>query len=62
MVRKITLASAGLVLLGIIVTAAGAVIEPTANLRDAGQSLIALGLTFLLVGLGLFLSSTPEAA
>lgn len=61
MTRKITLASAALVLLGIIVTAAGAAIEPTANLRDVGQSLIALGLTLLIVGLGLFLSSTAEA-
>ena len=53
--------SAGLMLLGIVLLAIGALIEPArtaANpISESGESLIALGLTFILVGLGFFLAS-----
>ena len=48
-------------LLGIVLLAIGALIEPArtaANpISESGESLIALGLTFILVGLGFFLAS-----
>ncbi len=54
----------GLVILGIILTAVGAVIEPTSNVTRAGTSivdnvgqvLIAFGLTVFLAGLGFALA------
>ena len=51
---------AGLFLLGIVLLAAGAFIQPyrtaTAAGSEVGESLVALGLTFIVVGLGFFLA------
>lgn len=50
----------GLFVLGLVLLAAGAVIEPArtaANpISESGESLIALGLTFILIAIGFFLA------
>jgi len=60
MVARALLMDAGLFLLGIILLAIGGLIEPartaTVNISEAGESLIALGLTFVLVSIGYFLA------
>jgi len=55
--------SGGTFLLGIILLAIGAVIEPARpGISEAGESLIALGLTFILASVGYFLAwANPTA-
>jgi hypothetical protein len=56
----------GILVLGIILTAVGWVLTPAASfvfpgpINDAGQSLIALGLTFVIVAAGLLLTGFEE--
>ena len=57
----------GVLVLGIILLAIGAVLTPGAAsfvfpgpINEAGQSLIALGLTFIVIGVGLLLASLEE--
>ena len=58
--------SLGLLVLGIILFAAGYVITPAASfvfpgpINEAGQSLIALGLVFILVAIGLLLAGFEQ--
>ncbi len=66
----------GLIILGIVVTAVGAVLQPNSDsnrsvtfdgkpyttVDNLGVALIALGLTFLAVGLGFLLAWTAERA
>jgi hypothetical protein len=66
MVARAVMSSGGTFLLGIILLAIGAVIEParsaTVNISEAGESLIALGLTFILASVGYFLAwANPTA-
>ena len=57
----------GILVLGIILFAAGYVITPAASfvfpgpINEGGQSLIAIGLTFILVSIGLLLAGFEEA-
>lgn len=55
---------AGLLILGLVLLAAGAVTEPprsaTNPISQTGESLIALGLTFIFVSLGFFFAWTAE--
>jgi hypothetical protein len=56
----------GILVFGIILTAVGWVLTPAASFKfpgpinDAGQSLIALGLTFVIVAAGLLLTGFEE--
>jgi membrane protease YdiL (CAAX protease family) len=56
----------GLLVLGIVLLAAGWVLTPAASfvfpgpINEGGQSLIALGLTFIIVAVGLFLAGLEE--
>jgi xanthine/uracil/vitamin C permease (AzgA family) len=56
----------GLFILGIVLTSAGAVITPPASfvfpgpIHEAGQSLIAIGLTLILISIGLVLAGLEE--
>ena len=56
----------GILVLGIILFAAGYVITPAASfvfpgpINEGGQSLIALGLVFILVAIGLLLAGVAE--
>jgi len=66
MVARSLLMDAGLFLLGIVLLAIGGLIEPartaTVNISEAGETLIALGLTFVLVSIGYFLAwANPTA-
>ena len=65
MAQRTLLVYSGLFLLGLILLAIGALIQPyrigafTANPTPgsvAGESLIAIGLTFIIVGIGYFLA------
>ena len=60
MAMRAPLIYAGLFLLGIVLLAAGAFIQPfrvgDTPGSEAGESLIALGLTFIVVGIGFFLA------
>jgi len=65
-VARSLLMDAGLFLLGIVLLAIGGLIEPartaTVNISEAGETLIALGLTFVLVSIGYFLAwANPTA-
>jgi hypothetical protein len=76
MAQRTILIVLGLVVLGIVVLAVGAITQPNANSNRAvtydgkpyttvdnyGVALIALGLTFIAVGLGFFLAWTAERA
>ncbi len=60
----------GVLILGIVLLAVGWVIEPNSNVTrsgtgivdNVGVALIALGLTFIIVGLGYFLAWMAERA
>jgi len=55
MAARTVMVAAGLFVLGIILLVAGAVIEPPApQISQSGESLIALGLTFIAIGIGFF--------
>jgi dipeptide/tripeptide permease len=55
MAARTVMAAAGLIVLGIILLAAGAVIEPPIpQISQSGESLIALGLTLIVIGVGFF--------
>lgn len=66
MVARAVLVNTGLFFLGIVLLAVGILIEPlrtAANpVSEAGESLIALGLTFVLVSIGYFLAWANPAA
>jgi len=57
------LVAAGIFLLGLVLLAIGALIEPPRpQISQSGESLIALGLTFIVVGVGFFLAwANPTA-
>ncbi len=55
MAARTIMAAAGVLVLGIILLVAGAVIEPPApQISQTGESLIALGLTFVAIAIGFF--------
>ncbi len=55
MAARTVMVAAGLLVLGIILLVAGAVIEPPVpQISQSGESLIALGLTFIAIGIGFF--------
>ena len=57
MEMRAPLVAAGLFLLGLVLLAIGALIEPPRpQISQSGESLIALGLTFIVVGVGFFLA------
>jgi hypothetical protein len=60
MVSRTPLAAGGLFILGVILTAVGALIEPlrtaTVNISNTAESLIAIGLTLIVWAIGLFLA------
>ncbi|TLZ58269.1 MAG: hypothetical protein E6K15_01195 [Methanobacteriota archaeon] len=60
---KAPLVAAGIFLLGLVLLAVGALIEPPRpQISQSGESLIALGLTFIVVGVGFFLAwANPTA-
>ena len=57
------LVAAGIFLLGLVLLAIGALIEPPRpQISQSGESLIALGLTFIVVAVGFFLAwANPTA-
>ncbi|TLZ65483.1 MAG: hypothetical protein E6K12_09460 [Methanobacteriota archaeon] len=63
MEMKAPLVAAGIFLLGLVLLAVGALIEPPRpQISQSGESLIALGLTFIVVGVGFFLAwANPTA-
>ena len=63
MEMKAPLVAAGIFLLGLVLLAVGALIEsPRPQISQSGESLIALGLTFIVVGVGFFLAwANPTA-
>ena len=63
MEMRAPLVAAGLFLLGLVLLAIGALIEPPRpQISQSGESLIALGLTFIVVGVGFFLAwANPTA-
>ena len=63
MEMKAPLVAAGIFLLGLVLLAIGALIEPPRpQISQSGESLIALGLTFIVVGVGFFLAwANPTA-
>jgi hypothetical protein len=57
MEMRAPLVAAGIFLLGLVLLAIGALIEPPRpQISQSGESLIALGLTFIVVGVGCFLA------
>jgi len=57
MEMRAPLVAAGIFLLGLVLLAIGALIEPPRpQISQSGESLIALGLTFIVVGVGFFLA------
>jgi len=57
METKAPLVAAGVLLVGLVFLAIGAVIEPPRpQISQSGESLIALGLTFIIFGVGFFLA------
>ena len=63
MEMRAPLVAAGIFLLGLVLLAVGALIEPPRpQISRSGESLIALGLTFIVVGVGFFLAwANPTA-
>ncbi len=63
MEMRAPLVAAGIFLLGLVLLAIGALIEPPRpQISQSGESLIALGLTFIVVGVGFFLAwANPTA-
>jgi len=63
MEMRAPLVAAGIFLLGLVLLAVGALIEPPRpQISQSGESLIALGLTFIVVGVGFFLAwANPTA-
>lgn len=63
MAARSMLMSGGLILLGIVILAAGVVIEPPRpQISQTGESLIAFGLTLIAIGLGfLFAWAAPTS-
>lgn len=64
MAARMMLVNLGLLILGLVLLAAGAIIEPprTASnpISEMGESLIALGLTFVVISIGFFLAWSAE--
>jgi len=68
--QRMAMGSLGVLILGVVLLALGAVIEPTSDVTrpgtpisdNLGQALIALGLTLIIVGLGFFLAMPAEKA
>ena len=67
MMARAMLFGGGLFILGLVLLAAGAVLTPGAAsfvfpgpINEGGQSLIALGLTFIVVSVGLLLAGYEE--
>ena len=67
MIARAMLFGGGLFILGLVLLAAGAVLTPGAAsfvfpgpINEGGQSLIALGLTFIVVSVGLLLAGYEE--
>src|SRR5436190_24205830 len=57
MAMKLAMVYAGILLLGLVLLIIGALIEPARPaISQNGESLIALGLAFLLIGVGFFLA------
>ena len=63
MEMRAPLVAAGIFLLGLVLLAIGALIEPPRpQISQSGESLIALGLTFIVVAVGFFLAwANPTA-
>jgi hypothetical protein len=63
MAMRAPLIYAGLLLLGLVLLAVGALIEPARpQISQSGESLIALGLTFILWAVGFFLAWANPAS